>query len=297
VVGSNQVTSSIVAGCAVSCGAVLVVAGASKLYRGARRVEGATAIRRALRMPRHQWRRAELAVGATEFAMGVVVCSGASPVLGGVGLASFGMVFCVLLGYVRVKRVPGDCGCIRWRPAPETAAEPATWRAMVRGGMLFGVGIASVIVPADTAGVPYRAWFGGGMLAGGTVLVLLSMTMPMRTPVCRRMLWRQMRGTLRVLSGHEIFTAMADSAGPFEPVARYRRTGCTDEFWFTAAAGPGSQAVVFRVNHAASGGRLAVHASLRDGRTPGTVWPARAVKVQDVAQVTGGKRDEVLRSA
>ena len=281
-VGINQVTSSIVAGCVVSCGAVLVVAGASKLYRSARSVDGATAIRRALRMPRHQWRRAELAVGTAEFAMGVFVCSRASPVLGGVGLASFGMVFCVLLGYVRVKRVPGDCGCIRWRPAPETAPEPVTWRAMVRGGMLLGVGIVSAIVPADTAGAPYRAWFGGGMLVGGTVLVLLSMPMPVRTPVCRRALWRRMRGTLRVLAGHEVFAAMAASAGPFEPVARHRRTGCTDEFWFTAAAGPGSQAVVFRVSHVAHDGRLAVHASLRDGRTPGTIWPARAVKVQDL---------------
>ncbi len=281
-IGSNQVTSSIVAGFVVSCGAVLVVAGASKLYRSARSINGATAIRRALRVPQHQWRRAELAVGITEFAMGVFVCSRASPVLGGVGLASFGMVFCVLLGYVRVKQVPGDCGCIRWRPARETEPEPATWRAMVRGGMLFGVGIVSVIVPVGTAGAPYRAWFGGGMLAGGTVLVLLSMPMPVRTPVCRRALWRRMRGTLRVLAGHEIFAAMAASAGPFEPVARYRRAGCTDEFWFTAAAGPGRQAVVFRVSHVAHDGRLAVHASLRDGRTPGTIWPARAVKVQDL---------------
>ena len=281
-VGSNQVTSSIVAGCVVSCGAVLVVAGASKLYRSTRNIDGATAIRRALRVPRHQWRRAELAVGTTEFAMGVFVCSRASPVLGGVGLASFGMVFCVLLGYVRVKRVPGDCGCIRWRPAQETAPEPTTWRAMVRGGMLFGVGIVSLIVPAGTAGAPYRAWFGGGMLVGGTVLVLLSMPTPVRTPVCRRALWRRMRGTLRVLAGHEIFAAMAASAGPFEPVARYRRTGCTDEFWFTAAAGPGSQAVVFRVSHAAHDGRLAVHASLRDGRAPGTTRSTRAVSVPDL---------------
>jgi hypothetical protein len=36
----NQVTSSIVAGWIVSCGAVLVVAGASKLYRGARDLDG-----------------------------------------------------------------------------------------------------------------------------------------------------------------------------------------------------------------------------------------------------------------
>jgi hypothetical protein len=282
VVGVNQVASSIVAGCVVSCGAVLVVAGASKLYRGARGVDGATAMRRALRMPRHQWRRAELAVGAAELAMGVLVCSGASQLLGGVGLASFGAVFCVLLGYVRVKRVPGDCGCIRWRPAPETAPEPATWRAMVRSGMLFGVGIVYVMVPADTAGASYRAWFGVGMLAGGTVLVLLSMHTPVRTPVCRRPPGRRMRTKLRVLAGHEMFAAMAASAGPFGPVARYRRTGCTDEFWFTTATGQGRQAVIFRVSHAAPGGRLAVHASVRDGRAPGTAWPPRAVSVQDL---------------
>ena len=279
-VGVNQAMSSVAAGFVVSCGVVLVVAGASKLYRGARGMDGATAMRRALRMPRYRWRRAELAVGAAEFAMGVLVCSGASPVLGGAGLALFGAVFCVLLGYVRVKRVPGDCGCIRWRPAPETAPEPATWRAMVRSGVLFATGIVDVIAPASAEGAYHRAWFGGGMLAGGTVLLLLSMRMPVRTPVCRRPLLRRMRATLRVLAGHEMFTAMAASVGPFGPVARYRRTGCTDEFWFSAAAGQG-QAVVFRVSHEAPSGRLAVHASLRDGRTPAT-WPARAVSVQDL---------------
>jgi hypothetical protein len=282
VVGVNQVTSSFVAGLVVSCGAVLVVAGASKLYRGARGADGATAMRRALRMPRHQWRRAELAVGAAELAMGVLVCSRASRVLGGVGLASFGVVFCVLLGYVRVKRIPGDCGCISWRPGSETAPEPATWRAMVRSGMLVGVGIVSVVVRADTAGPPDLAWFAGGMLAGGIALVLLSMHMPVRTPVCRRPPWRRVRTKLRVLAGHEMFAAMAASAGPFGPVARYRRTGCTDEFWFTTAAEPGRQAVVFRVSHAAPDGRLAVHASVRDGRTPGTTWPPRVVSVQDL---------------
>ena len=292
----NQVTSSIVAGLVVSCGAVLVVAGASKLYRGSRAVDGATAVRRALRMSRHQWRRAELAVGAAELAMGVLVCSRTSRVLGGVGLASFGAVFCVLLGYVRVRRVSGDCGCIRWRPAPETASETASWRTLVRSGMLFGVGIVDVIVTADTAGAPSWAWFGGGMLAGGTVLVLLSVDMPVRTPVCRRP-WRRVRTKLRVLAGHEMFAAMAASAGPFGPVARYRRTGCADEFWFTTATGPGGQAVVFRVSHAAPDGRLAVHASVRDGRTPGTTWPPRAVSVQDLPGVTGGRRHEIPANA
>ncbi len=280
-IGFGQATASIVTGCVVSCGVVLVVAGASKLYRGARGVDGATVMSRALRLSGRRWRRAELTVGAAELAVGVLVCSGASPILGGAGLASFGVVFCVLLGYVRVKRIPGDCGCIRWRPATEMAPEPATWRLIVRGGMLLCAGIIDVIVPADAARAPYLAWFGAGLLAGGTVLVLLSMRMPVRTPICRRPLWRRMRATLRVLAGHEMFAAMTASAGPFGPVARYRRTGCTDEFWFSAAAGQG-QAVVFQVSHGARGGRLAVHVSLQDGRAPGSTWPARAVSVQDV---------------
>ena len=280
-IGFDQATSSILTGCVVSCGVVLAVAGASKLYRGARGVDGATAMSRALRMSRRRWRRAELTVGAAELAVGVVVCSGASPMLGGAGLASFGAVFCALLGYVRVKRIPGDCGCIRWRPAPETAPEPATWRPIVRSGMLLCAGIIDVIGPADAARAPYLAWFGGGLLAGGTVLVLLSMRMPVRARICRGPLRRRIRATLRALAGHEMFAAMTASAGPFGPVARYRRTGCTDEFWFSAAAGQG-QAVVFQVSHAAPSGRLAVHVSLRDGRAPGSTWPARAVSVQDL---------------
>jgi hypothetical protein len=280
VIGFDQATSSIITGCAVSCGAVLVVAGVSKLYRRARGADGATAMSRALRMSRRRWGRAELTVGAAELAVGVLVCSGASPMLGGAGLALFGAVFCVLLGYVRVKRIPGDCGCIRWHPAPETAPEPATWRSIVRSGMLLCAGIIDVVVSADAARAPYPAWFGGGLLAGGTVLMLLSMRVPVRTPICRRPLRHRMRATLRVLAGHEMFAAMTASAGPFGPVARYRRAGCTDEFWFPAA-GQG-QAVVFQVSHAAPGGRLAVHVSLRDGRTPGSTWPARAVSVQDL---------------
>ena len=38
---------------------------------------------------------------------------------------SLASVFCVLLGYMRIKRVPGGCGCIRWRQAPETTPEAA----------------------------------------------------------------------------------------------------------------------------------------------------------------------------
>ncbi len=95
-------------------------------------------------------------------------------------------------------------------------AETATWRALIRSGLLFTAGIVDVMVPAYTAGAPDRTWFGGGMLAGGTVL-LLSMRMPVRTPIRRRPLPRRMRVTLRLLAGHEMFAAMAASAGPSGP--------------------------------------------------------------------------------
>jgi hypothetical protein len=295
VIDINQVIASIISGCAFSGGAVLVVAGASKLYRGIRNLDDMTAIRRALRMPRRQWRLTGLVAGAVECVTGVLVCSGAYPVLGGAGMAALGAVFCVLVAYVFVRQIPGGCGCMRWRTAPETAAEAVTWRAMANSGMLFGAGIAYMIVSADAANAPRWGWFGGGVVASGIVLMLLSMPMPVRTPVCRRPLWRQMRTTLRVLTSHEMFAAMAASAGPFEPVARYRRTGCIDEFWFTAVTG---HAVVFQVHQAVPGARLAVHTSLRDAGTLGTSWPARAITVAGVlTEMSRGTRgSDYLRS-
>ena len=285
-IGINQVIESVVSGCAVSCGSVLVVAGASKLYRGLRGFDDMTAIRRALRMPRRHWRLSGLAAGAAECVTGAVVCSGAYPVLGGAGLAAFGALFCALLAYVAARQVPGGCGCIRWRAAAETAGETLTWRVMARSAMMLGVGLAYVLVSADAANAPRRYWFGGGVAAGVAVLVLLSMPGPVRTPVCRRPLWRGARTTLRALASQEMFAVMAGSAGPFGPVAWHHRNGCTDEFWFTTPAGQGGQAVVFRVYRPAGGARLAVHVSLRDPRVPGPSWPARAVTVADVLTET-----------
>jgi hypothetical protein len=282
VIGINQVIGSVISGCAVSCGAFLAVAGASKLYRGLRGLDDVTAIQRALRMPRRQWRLFGLAAGVTECVTGAVVCSGAYPVLGGVSLAALGAVFSALLAYVLVKQIPGGCGCITWRTAAETAAETVTWRAMARSVMLLGVGVAYAVVSAGAANAPRQYWFGAGVVAGVTVLVLLSMPGSPRTPVCRRPLWRSTHTTLRALASHEVFATMADSAGPFGPVVRYRRTGCTDEFWFTALAGQDSQTVVFQVHRTAPGAQLAVHASLRDSRAAGTNSPARAITVADV---------------
>jgi hypothetical protein len=281
VIGISQVIGSAIAGCAASCGAVLIVAGASKLYRGTRGFDDMSAIRRALRMPQRRWRLFGLIAGGVECVAGAVVCSGAYPVLSGVSLAALGAVFCAVLAYVVFAHVPGSCGCIRWRAVTETGAEALTWRAIARSGIMFGVGVAYTVVSVRAAHAPRQYWFGPGFVAGTAVLVLLSMPVPVRTPVCRRPLWRKTRTTLRALASHEIFAAMAGSAGPFGPVARYHRTGCTDEFWFTVPADQGGQAVVFQVSRAAPGARLVIHASRRDVRTSGSSWPARTITVTD----------------
>jgi Protein of unknown function (DUF4232) len=270
--------SLFLAGCVASCGGLLVVAGASKLYRAARKVPGDSAARRALRVSKRRWRRAEPAIGGLECAVGAVVCAGVYPALGGAAMAVLGVAFCALLGYARAKRVPGGCGCIEWRSAPPWAEEMVSWREIARGGLLAGAGIVGAVFLRDSSGAFGRPWFVGGILAGGALLILLSQRTLPRTPVCRRPLWFPARATLRALAGHGVFEAMAESVGPFGPVVRHRRAGCHEEFWFTPvrpllspaderslADGGGNRAVVFQVRRVVPGGELAVQASVRDG--------------------------------
>ena len=272
----NQVTASVIAGCAVSCGATLAVAGAGKLYRAARGLDDTTAIRRALRMPRHRWRHLTWAAGGVECAAGVLVCSRAYPAVGGASMAVLGAGFCALLGYVLVQRVPGGCGCIRWGATAE-AADSVTWRSVARGALLFAAGAADALVRADAAAASERGWFMAGIITGGIALVGLSVRMPAHTPFCRRPLLRRTQAMLGALARYETFAAMAASAGPFSPVVRHRRTGCTDEFWFTPADGQADQAVIFRVNHSVNSPLPAVHISLWDSRAPAVSWPDRTV--------------------
>ena len=119
--GIGPGASLFLAGCVASCGVLLVVAGISKLYRAARRVPDASAVRRALGMTKRRWRRVEAAAGGLECAAGAVVCAGVYPALGATAMAVLGAGFCALLGYARARRVPGGCGCIQWRTAPKAA--------------------------------------------------------------------------------------------------------------------------------------------------------------------------------
>ena len=295
----NQVTASVIAGCAVSCGATLAVAGAGKLYRAARGLDDTTAIRRALRMPRHRWRHLTWAAGGVECAAGVLVCSRAYPAVGGASMAVLGAGFCALLGYVLVQRVPGGCGCIRWGATAE-AADSVTWRSVARGALLFAAGAADALVRADAAAASERGWFMAGIITGGIALVGLSVRMPARTPFCRRPLLRQTQAMLGALARYETFAAMAASAGPFSPVVRHRRTGCSDEFWFTPADGQASQAVIFRVNHSVNSPLPAVHISLWDSRAPAASWPDRTVTISGrlagMAQPSGAGGASVPRA-
>lgn len=271
-------------GLAASCGALLIVAGASKVYRGLRGVAGDTAIRRTLRIPWRWWRVAEPAAGCAECAVGAVVCAQLLPVAGAAVMAGLGASFCVLLGYARVKRVPGGCGCIEWRVPVAAPVRTVSWREIARSAVVLAAGTAAAVssagvsagvstarvssaavaVPAGVAAYG-QGWFAAGLAAGAVVLVLLSLPPVWRTPVCHRPLWRPARATLQALTQHGVYRAMAASAGPLGPLARYRKTGCSDEFWFPAADGGEQRSVVFVVRHGSPGGALAVRASLQDG--------------------------------
>jgi hypothetical protein len=272
--------SLFLAGCVASCGILLVVAGASKLYRAARRIPDASAVRRALGMTKRRWRRAEAAAGGLECAAGLIVCAGVFPALGGAVMAAAGAGFCLLLGYARVRRVPGGCGCIQWRTAPPPAAGMVSWREIARAALVAVAGVGGAVFLRGQAGAVDRPWFWAGIAAGGGVLVLLSMRTLPRTPVCRRPVWFPARATLRALAGHGVFEAMAESAGPFGPVVRYRRSGCSEEFWFTPLLPGAEPAVVFRTQYATRGGGLAVLASVRDAQAAAD-RPARSIGARD----------------
>ena len=277
------------AGWVASCGGLLAVAGASKLYRAARLVPGDSAIRRALGMTKRRWRRAEAAAGGLECAVGLVVCAGVYPALGGAAMAALGAVFCGLLGYARAKGVPGGCGCIEWSTRPRSATAAISWRELVRGGVLAGAGVAGAVFLRGQAGAFGRLWFVGGVLAGGTALVVLSVRALARTPGCGRPWWFPARAGLRALAGHGVFEAMAGSAGPFGPVVRYRRAGCAEEFWFSPLDAAPDRAVVFQVRHAGPGRALAVQAAVRNAPAPGEA-PDRVIGARNTTLVPARMR-------
>lgn len=239
---------------------------------------------RALRIPRPAWQIAMVALSCVEIAAGVlIIAPAARPCAQAAGavLIVLGGVFAGLLSYVKVRRVPGGCGCNGWRRQPE----PVSWRSVARAGLIGGAGIAELTLlaragtgaaggDAAPAGALLRPWFAAGLLAGVAVLTLASADLPVRTVVCGRPVLLPARRTLLALSRHAVFTEMAASAGPFGASVRHRKTGCSDEFWFTSKAGP----VAFRVEYAGRAGALAVGTSIGGSGQEGAHTPGRPVR-------------------
>lgn len=250
----------IIAGWVAACGGLLAVAGVSKLYRGARGMTGQTAVLRALRVPPRWGRAAETAAGLAECAAGAAVIAGvtgAAAVMTGLGV-----VFCAVLGYVRARRIPGGCGCIQWRIRGGRAVQTVSWADVARSALVLSGGISG-LAAAGGGGLAFsRGWFDAGAAAGVCAAVLASLPVPWRTPVCHRPLWRPQRAALRRLTEHGVFQAMSQSAGPFGPLVRRGRAGCTEEYWFARAERPAEPAVLFQVRRSAGDDELTVRASL-----------------------------------
>jgi hypothetical protein len=104
-------------------------------------------------------------------------------------------------------------------------------------------------------------------VAGLAILAALSTGrltgLGLRSPACRRPLWRARAVTAAALADSGVFQAMTAAAGPFG-AGTHRRDGCADEFLFPVADGPG-QVVQFRVTYTAGGRGVAVHATVITG--------------------------------
>jgi hypothetical protein len=246
-----------------SVGALLVIAGAAKVYAALHGAQPESAIRHAFRIEPHRWRIVQLATGLAEVVTALVVCGRIFPAAGGAAMTGLGVTFAGSLIYARQAGAPGGCGCISWKHGATSG--PIKLREIARAGWIVIAGVLSLAmrwpVPA-----PFReAWFYAGTAAGCLMLVLLSVD---AVPSVVRCGWRRRlvtRGTLAALIRHPVFKAMAKSAGPFTSDFGYHAAGCTEEYWFARSPGAMSarQVTSFSVTHL-PGGVLAVHARLQD---------------------------------
>lgn len=265
-----MIADSLTVGCVTSCGLLLVVAGAGKAYASARRRDGGDAIRRALHVRRAHWRLVSVVAAAVECCVGAAVCAGTEPVLACAAMAALGAVFCGLLGYVRLRRVPGGCGCL----GRSADRQPVTARSVVRAGLLAAAGLIGTLNPQIFHNGQWRLPFYPGLLFGLAVLAILSTGLStghgtgpvLRTPSCRRPLWRARAVTAAALADSGVFQSMTAALGPFG-AATHRRDGCADEFLFPLVAGAG-QAVLFRVLHGGAGNGLTVQARVLTDEVP-----------------------------
>jgi hypothetical protein len=246
-----------------SVGALLVIAGADKVYgvlHGARRE---SAIRRAFRIEPRRWQRVQLTAGLAECVTGFLVCGRVFPAEGGAAMAGLGVVFAGSLIYARRAGAPGGCGCISWNK--RATSETIKLREIIRAEFIVIIGILSLAMRWPVS-APFREpWFYAGTAAGCLLLLLLSLDV---VPTPLRCGWRRLlmtHSTLDTLTHHPVFKAILESVGPFTPEFGYHATGCTEEYWFASSDGAVSapQVAAFSVTRL-PGGVLAVHARLQD---------------------------------
>lgn len=268
-------------GAIAACGALLILAGALKLYRSARSTGdsgsssggsgnsgsnsgGGSSVQRALRLKAGPWRAVQAAAGALECATGIAVCAGWHPVAAGGVLAAQGIAFAGVLVYIRRTGIAGDCGCLKRAAAAADHVVPM--RAVVRACVLIAAGVVEAAAGIPTPGTLIGT--GTGMdraTAAAVALVafalLVSVDLEWRTPRCRRPLWFSRRRAVAELRMHGVYQAMAASAGPLGDRAAYRRAGCVDEFRF-AITDDEDRLVTFRVSRTGPAGALTVRASI-----------------------------------
>ena len=252
----------ILSGVVLSCGALLVLSGVSKLYHAAHRSSGGdSAIRAALRINPRRWRRVEPAAGLAETATGAAVCAALHPVAAGAALAALGAIFSGLLAHARRAEAPGGCACVRRSKNADTAI---AWPVQARAALLPAAGVVEALVRLPRP-MPLT---GAGAVVGAagisTLILMLRAEGPWHAGPCRLRILSRPRATAKTLMKHGVFEAMADAVGPFAAGFAYRREGCVDEFRFAALPRPGrtDRTVAFRVSRIARGGGLAVEARI-----------------------------------
>lgn len=246
-----------------SVGALLVIAGAGKLYETLLGLGQESAIRQAFKISPRRWRVVQLSAGSAECVTGLLVCSRIFPEAGGAAMAGLGLVFVGSLIHARQSGASGGCGCLGWKRRVRPGK--IRLREIIRATWILITGVLIALIHSPTA-LPFgQPSLYVGCAAGCLILVLLSVDAAPSQLRCGWRRWRNARTTLATLARHPVYMAMAESVGPFTAQIGYRGTGCTEEYWFASSRGPAADGRVtsFRVTHL-PGGELEVQASLED---------------------------------
>lgn len=270
-------------GAVAGCGALLVVSGLAKLARSARRGpdddggDGA-AVRQALRLDASRWRALQAAAGAVECAVGAWVAgTDALAFVGDALMAGLGLAFLAVLIRIRRERIAGGCGCLGRRRASRAAATAATPWAFSRAGILAAAGVLGAAGrTAAPFTLPTNESVLGYAVALGTLAVLAGADLDLRTPRCGRALLLPTRRTLGEVTAHGVYLAMARSLGTSGGPVAFRRTGCSDEFWFPVpGAGPGGPRYLAVSAGRTASGALAVKAGVARALPEGRIRTLR----------------------